>query len=75
MNRARRRSCQFSAPWLALATVAIAAFRYKIANGLTAGLIRHPVLKLLAGRPREVTAGSAVLAAACLAYYAFGLPH
>lgn len=59
----------------AFATVAMTAFSYNIANGLTAGLILHPLLKLLAGRWREVTAGSVVLAAACLAYYAFGLPH
>jgi AGZA family xanthine/uracil permease-like MFS transporter len=59
----------------AFATVAMTAFSYNIANGLTAGLILHPLLKVLAGRPREVTAGSAVLAVACLAYYAFGLPH
>lgn len=59
----------------AFATLAMTAFTYNIANGLTAGLILHPLLKLLAGRPREVTAGSAVLALVCLAYYAFGLPH
>lgn len=59
----------------AFATVAMTAFSYNIANGLTAGLILHPLLKVLAGRWREVTTGSAVLALVCLAYYAFGLPH
>jgi AGZA family xanthine/uracil permease-like MFS transporter len=59
----------------AFATLTMTAFTYSIANGLTAGLILHPVLKVLAGRAREVTAGGVVLAAACLAYYAFGLPH
>ena len=59
----------------AFATVAMTVFTYNIANGLTAGLILHPVLKALAGRAREVTAGSVVLATACLTYYAFGLPH
>jgi AGZA family xanthine/uracil permease-like MFS transporter len=59
----------------AFATLTMTAFTYSIANGLTAGLILHPLLKVLAGRPREVTAGGVVLAAACLAYYAFGLPH
>jgi AGZA family xanthine/uracil permease-like MFS transporter len=59
----------------AFATVAMTVFTYNIANGLTAGLILHPVLKALTGRAREVAAGSVVLAAACLAYYAFGLPH
>jgi AGZA family xanthine/uracil permease-like MFS transporter len=59
----------------AFATLTMTAFTYSIANGLTAGLILHPVLKVLAGRFREVTTGGVVLAAACLAYYAFGLPH
>ena len=30
---------------------------------------------LLAGRAREITAGSLVLAALCGLYYVFGLPH
>jgi AGZA family xanthine/uracil permease-like MFS transporter len=59
----------------AFATLTMTAFTYSIANGLTAGLILHPLLKVLAGRARDVTAGGVVLAAACLAYYAFGLPH
>jgi AGZA family xanthine/uracil permease-like MFS transporter len=59
----------------AFATVAMTVFSYNIANGLTAGLILHPILKVLSGRPREVTAGSAILAVVCPAYYAFGLPH
>jgi AGZA family xanthine/uracil permease-like MFS transporter len=59
----------------AFVTVAMIAFTYNIANGLTAGLIAHPVLKVLAGRAREVTAGAAVLGLMCLVYYVFGLPH
>jgi AGZA family xanthine/uracil permease-like MFS transporter len=59
----------------AFATIAMMVFTYNIANGLTAGLILWPVMKLLAGRPKEVTAGSIVLAVLCLAYYAFGLRH
>jgi AGZA family xanthine/uracil permease-like MFS transporter len=59
----------------AFAVVVMMVFTYNIANGLTAGLIVHPLLKLAAGRAREVTAGGAVLALACAAYYAFGLPH
>ena len=51
------------------------AFTYNIANGLTAGLVLHPLMKLLAGRWREVRAGSVVLALLCVVYYAFGLPH
>ncbi|MBN9519510.1 NCS2 family permease [bacterium] len=59
----------------ALVTLAMIVFTYNIANGLTAGLIIHPLLKVLAGRGREVTAGGAVLGAASLVYYVFGLPH
>lgn len=59
----------------AFATMAMMVFTYNIANGLTAGLVLHPLMKLLAGRWREINAGSAVLAAMCLVYYAFGLPH
>ena len=59
----------------AFATIAMMVFTYNIANGLTAGLVLHPVMKLLAGRWREINAGSAVLAVLCLVYYLFGLPH
>ncbi len=59
----------------AFATIAMMAFTYNIANGLTAGLVLHPLMKLLAGRWREVRAGSVVLALLCVVYYAFGLPH
>jgi AGZA family xanthine/uracil permease-like MFS transporter len=59
----------------AFVTIAMMVFTFNIANGLTASLVVHPVMKLLAGRPREIHAGSIVLAAACLVYYLFGLPH
>jgi AGZA family xanthine/uracil permease-like MFS transporter len=59
----------------AFATVVMMLFTYNIANGLTAGLILYPLLKVAAGRWREVKAGSVVLGLACLAYYVFGLPH
>jgi AGZA family xanthine/uracil permease-like MFS transporter len=59
----------------ALACIAMTVFTYNIANGLTAGLALHPVMKLLAGRVREIRVASAVLGAACAAYYAVGLPH
>jgi AGZA family xanthine/uracil permease-like MFS transporter len=59
----------------AFVTLVMIVFTYNIANGLTAGLIVYPVLKVLAGRARELTAGSVVLAAMCLVYYVFGLPH
>ncbi len=59
----------------ALVTIAMMVFTCNIANGLTAGLVVHPVLKLLSGRAREISGGSAVLALLCLLYYLFGLPH
>jgi adenine/guanine/hypoxanthine permease len=59
----------------AFATVAMMVFTFNIANGLTAGLLLYPLMKLLAGRAREITAGSVVLAALCALYYVFGLPH
>jgi AGZA family xanthine/uracil permease-like MFS transporter len=59
----------------AFATIAMMVFTYNIANGLTAGLVLHPMMKLLAGKWREINAGSVVLAGLCVVYYAFGLPH
>jgi AGZA family xanthine/uracil permease-like MFS transporter len=50
-------------------------FSYNIANGLTAGLVLYPLLKLLAGRARELPPAAWVLGGLCAAYYAFGLPH
>ncbi len=59
----------------AFATMTMMVFTYNIANGLTAGLILYPLLKLLTGRFRELNWGSVILALLCLLYYAFGLPH
>jgi len=59
----------------AFATIVMMVFTYNIANGLTAGLLLHPLLKLAAGRAREVKGGSWALAAVCLCYYLFGAPH
>ncbi|MBY0546283.1 MAG: NCS2 family permease [Candidatus Obscuribacterales bacterium] len=59
----------------AFATIVMMIFSYNIANGLTAGLILHPLMKLLAGRAAEIHPGSYVLASLCLIYYCFGLPH
>lgn len=59
----------------AFATIVVMAFTYNIANGLTAGLVLHPVMKLMAGRWRDVRAGSVVLALLCLLYYVFGIVH
>ncbi len=59
----------------AFATIVMMLFTYNIANGLTAGLVLHPLLKLVAGRRREIHPGGVALAALCLLYYGFGLPH
>lgn len=59
----------------AFASIVMMVFTYNIANGLTAGLILYPLVKLLAGRSREVPGGAWVLGGACLLYYLFGLPH
>lgn len=59
----------------ALATITMMVFTYNIANGLTAGLVLYPVLKLAAGRWRELSPGGLVLALLCAVYFAFGLPH
>jgi AGZA family xanthine/uracil permease-like MFS transporter len=59
----------------ALVTIVMMVFTYNIANGLTAGLILHPVLKVVVGRWREVHPGSALLGGVCLLYYVFGELH
>ncbi len=59
----------------AFTTIIIIIFSYNIANGLTAGLILHPLFKVLSGRFSEIHPGSIILAAFCLIYYSFGLPH
>ncbi len=56
-------------------TVVMMLFTYNIANGLTAGLVVYPLMKLAAGRGRELNAGAVVLALMCLVYFLFGLPH
>ena len=59
----------------AFVVVVMMVFTYNIANGLTAGLIVHPLLKLVTGRAGELRAGGVLLGAVCLVYYVFGLPH
>ena len=59
----------------AFACIALMVFTYNIANGLTAGLVLYPMVKLAAGRAREMNGGSVVLALLCLTYFLFGLPH
>jgi AGZA family xanthine/uracil permease-like MFS transporter len=57
------------------ATIVMMVFTYNIANGLTAGLVLYPLLKIVTGRGKELSAGAAVLGLLCLVYYVFGLPH
>jgi adenine/guanine/hypoxanthine permease len=59
----------------AFATIVMMVFTYNIANGLTAGLVLYPVIKVATGRWRDVNLGAAVLGAVALIYYVFGLPH
>ncbi|HEX7831091.1 MAG TPA: NCS2 family permease, partial [Thermoanaerobaculia bacterium] len=59
----------------AFTTVVVMVFTFNIANGLTAGLVLYPIMKILSGRWRELRAGAIVLALLCGLYYAFGLPH
>jgi AGZA family xanthine/uracil permease-like MFS transporter len=59
----------------AFVTVVMMLFTYNIANGLTAGLVVYPVVKVATGRWRELNLGSVVLAVLCLVYYVFGHVH
>jgi len=59
----------------AFAAIALVVFTYNIANGLTAGLALYPVVKVAAGRTRELKPGAWLLAAMSFLYYGFGLPH
>jgi AGZA family xanthine/uracil permease-like MFS transporter len=59
----------------AFVTIAVMVFTFNIANGLTAGLLLYPIIKVLGGRGREVRGGAVAMAAMCALYYLFGLPH
>jgi AGZA family xanthine/uracil permease-like MFS transporter len=59
----------------AFLTLVMIVFTYNIGNGLTAGLVVYPLLKILAGRGRELNAGSILLGLGCLMYYVVGVPH
>ena len=59
----------------ALASIALMVFTMNIANGLAAGLVLHPLLKLLTGQWRAIHPGTALLGAAGACYYLFGKPH
>ena len=59
----------------AFVTIAMMIFSYNIANGLTAGLVLYALLKIAAGRIKDLNSGSMLLAALCMLYFLFGLPH
>src|SRR5688572_32949205 len=45
----------------AFTTVVVMVFTFNIANGLTAGILLYPIMKVLSGRARELRAGAIVL--------------
>jgi adenine/guanine/hypoxanthine permease len=49
----------------AFATIAMLVFTHSTWNGLTAGLLLHPIARVAAGQLRDVTAGAWVLAGLC----------
>ncbi len=56
----------------AFLTITLMSFTYNLGVGMTAGFVAYPLVKLLAGRVREVPAGMWVLSGLSLVYYAFG---
>jgi AGZA family xanthine/uracil permease-like MFS transporter len=59
----------------AFATIVMIVFTYNVGNGLTAGLVLYPLIKVAAGRAAEVKGGAWALAGISAVYFAFGLPH
>lgn len=55
----------------AFLTIVLMSFTYNVGVGMTAGLIAHPLLKLLSGRTREVHPGMWVLAALSFSFFVF----
>ncbi|MEW6720435.1 MAG: NCS2 family permease [Thermodesulfobacteriota bacterium] len=52
-------------------TIALISFSYNIGVGMTAGIISYPLLKVLAGRWREVPRGLWILALLSLSFYVY----
>jgi AGZA family xanthine/uracil permease-like MFS transporter len=59
----------------AFTTIVMMVFTFNIGNGLTAGLLVYPLLKVAAGRWRDLHSGSIAWGLIALVYFAFGLPH
>ncbi|SDY00502.1 NCS2 family permease [Halopenitus persicus] len=50
-------------------TVTVMPFAYSIADGLAAGIVAYPIIKIAVGEPGDVSAGQYVLAVLVAAYY------
>jgi AGZA family xanthine/uracil permease-like MFS transporter len=55
----------------AFLTITLISFTYNIGVGMTAGIIAYPLVKLLAGRAREIPGGLWILALLSLSFYVF----
>jgi adenine/guanine/hypoxanthine permease len=55
----------------AFTVIALMSFSYNIGVGITAGMVLYPMVKLVAGRGREVHAGLWVLCALSILFYVF----
>jgi len=53
----------------AFLTIVLTCFTFNIGVGVTAGLVTHPVIKILAGRARQVALAQWALAALSLVFY------
>jgi AGZA family xanthine/uracil permease-like MFS transporter len=51
--------------------IALMSFTYNLGIGMTAGFVLYPLMKLLAGRAREVPPGLWVLGALSLCFFIF----
>lgn len=58
----------------AFAVIALMSFTYNIGVGITAGLVLYPLLKIAAGRYREIRAGLWILCILSILFYVF-YPH
>jgi len=52
-------------------TITLMSFTYNLGIGITAGLVAYPLVKLFAGRGREVKLGAWILGAISLIFYIF----
>ncbi len=55
----------------AFCTIILMSFTYNLGIGITAGFVMYPVMKLLSGRGKEISAGAWILGAISLIFYIF----